>query len=145
LSGEQAPKYTNKVDIWALGCIIYELASGMKAFGSNNDLRRFAEANDSFPRSRLPFDGDFVEFLFELIKNMLTVMSDVRPRAMKLLELLEDYKAPPNSAYSIENEYDLRDKVWLEYSAKDVYHRATLFKGDCSECHEVRPIRKYAN
>src|SRR5271170_2543706 len=38
-SGYRAPelldssrKYTNKVDIWAMGCVLYELATGERAF-----------------------------------------------------------------------------------------------------------------
>src|SRR5437879_2079743 len=35
----EVSKYNNKVDIWAMGCIMYELASGQKAFGSDDGVR----------------------------------------------------------------------------------------------------------
>jgi serine/threonine protein kinase len=37
---QQNPRYNNKADIWALGCIIYEVFTGTKAF--NSDLAVFA-------------------------------------------------------------------------------------------------------
>src|SRR5438105_8415469 len=32
---QQNPKYNNKADIWALGCIIYEVFTGARAFSSD--------------------------------------------------------------------------------------------------------------
>ena len=39
--------YTNKADVWALGCILYELAVGKKAFDSDWNVIRYYHENDN--------------------------------------------------------------------------------------------------
>jgi serine/threonine protein kinase len=48
------PKFSSKVDIWALGCILYELASGKKAFASDLQARDFSFSQSTLPVS-IPF------------------------------------------------------------------------------------------
>jgi serine/threonine protein kinase len=36
------PKYTNKVDIWAFGCILFEMCTGRKAFAGDFAVQGFA-------------------------------------------------------------------------------------------------------
>jgi eukaryotic-like serine/threonine-protein kinase len=36
------PKYTNKVDIWAVGCIMYEMCTGRKSFAGDFAVQSFA-------------------------------------------------------------------------------------------------------
>jgi len=45
----EEPKYTNKVDIWGLGCILYELLFGVKLF--NGDWDVIAYRNSKSPIS----------------------------------------------------------------------------------------------
>ena len=45
------PKFTNKVDIWALGCILYELAARKKAFNSDLQVRDFSISQSALPIS----------------------------------------------------------------------------------------------
>jgi serine/threonine protein kinase len=35
------PTYTNKVDIWAFGCIMYEMCTGKKAFATDYEAKNF--------------------------------------------------------------------------------------------------------
>src|SRR5437016_3900964 len=38
VDGKEEKEFTNRVDIWALGCILYELAIGKKAFKDDFEL-----------------------------------------------------------------------------------------------------------
>lgn len=52
----EEPMYTNKLDIWALGCILYELATGKGAFTGDWDVLTFSLKNAviQFPESSFP-------------------------------------------------------------------------------------------
>src|SRR5579859_3026835 len=41
--------YTNKVDIWALGCILYEIAFNQKAFGGDIGVYQYASGSGRAP------------------------------------------------------------------------------------------------
>lgn len=84
---ENGPGYTNKVDIWGVGCILYELAMGKMAFPSDLAVFYF-----QFGTRELSFewDGSFSEQCKQSIKRnvglMLTVEPSERPSATLLLE-----------------------------------------------------------
>jgi serine/threonine protein kinase len=39
---KEESKYNNKVDIWAFGCVAFELATGTRAFASDFSVREYA-------------------------------------------------------------------------------------------------------
>lgn len=41
------PFYNNKSDIWALGCILYELATGMKTFSADLDVKLYVDSGEN--------------------------------------------------------------------------------------------------
>ena len=50
-------RYTNKVDIWAMGCILYEVVTGRKAFDTDQVVRdRSLQKSFSGEGILLPFD-----------------------------------------------------------------------------------------
>lgn len=49
------PVFTNKVDIWALGCIIYELVSQERAFHDDYAVRQYARGRGRFIGIDIPF------------------------------------------------------------------------------------------
>src|SRR5437762_754160 len=89
------PTYNNKVDIWSMGCVLYELATGIKAF--NND---FATLEYRSGKSLdLGLDKSLSEQCREkIIKNvavMLNIEPSSRPSATYLLqEFSRDFTFP---------------------------------------------------
>src|SRR5436190_21758024 len=66
------PKFTKKVDIWALSCILYELVSGRKAFHTDHVVWRLeSQSKLNIPASLLPnaFTSHFDKWLHEMLKN----------------------------------------------------------------------------
>jgi len=74
------PKYTNKVDIWGLGCILHELITGQKAFNCDWNVHEYAtlKPNIEIP---LPMSLIIQSHISENIREMLAVEPSDRPRA----------------------------------------------------------------
>lgn len=83
--------YTEKSDIWSMGCILFELASQQKAFGDDADVYLF----NGSPRalSILP-NGSFVireelarsvALIDSLVNEMLQIKPGSRPSAQSLI------------------------------------------------------------
>jgi Protein kinase domain/Ankyrin repeats (3 copies) len=91
-SGYRAPElledtghYNAKVDIWALGCILYELASNKKAFP--NDWAVFqATTSGSIPNIELDdtFDDNDKASIRNNVHSMLQIVPNSRPSAAEL-------------------------------------------------------------
>jgi serine/threonine protein kinase len=83
--------YTNKVDIWAIGCILYELVLGRKAFRTDDAVNVYAR-QFAFSGVTLPLLIDFEtfpdqgrkSFVSRVIHEMLEVDANKRPRADEL-------------------------------------------------------------
>jgi serine/threonine protein kinase len=73
---------TNKVDIWALGCILFEVAKGNKAFGSDGAVREYAVSRTPL-KSFLPINENEKE-LCGFLERMLNVDASQRPTAEAL-------------------------------------------------------------
>lgn len=84
------PKYTNRVDIWALGCIVHELSTAQKTFENNFDIETFARHNVPFQRVRFPFAGPSAELLFPLIERMLALEPRKRPSPTEIVTSLHN-------------------------------------------------------
>ena len=74
--------YTNSVDIWSLGCVIYELLVGARLFASVTYVSRYLHEIDPFPENELkrlsiPIDNAGIS----LLKSMLTIQPEGRPTA----------------------------------------------------------------
>ncbi|CAE1157357.1 Serine/threonine-protein kinase nekl-2,Serine/threonine-protein kinase Nek8,Serine/threonine-protein kinase Nek3,Serine/threonine-protein kinase Nek1,Serine/threonine-protein kinase Nek5,Serine/threonine-protein kinase Nek2,Probable serine/threonine-protein kinase nek3,Serine/threonine-protein kinase Nek4 [Acanthosepion pharaonis] len=79
----ESKPYDEKSDIWALGCILYEMACRQKTFEGSNLP---ALVNKIMKGQFAPVKGDYSQELKDLITSMLRQNPDERPSAHHLLE-----------------------------------------------------------
>jgi NIMA (never in mitosis gene a)-related kinase len=78
----QNKPYTYQSDIWALGCILYELCNLKHAFHAENLLGLvFKIVQDK----QEPVDGDYSDELKEIIDMLLTKDEKARPRVIDII------------------------------------------------------------
>jgi len=85
-SASETSVYTNAVDIWSLGCVIYELLVGAHLFASWEQVSRYYHGNLPFPEDKLkgsspPTDDAGIS----LLKSMLSIQPEDRPTAADAL------------------------------------------------------------
>jgi hypothetical protein len=96
-------RYTNKVDIWAFGCILYEVVYHKKAFATDNVVWRYALEYPSAAEGLQNLSADTIsderefEFVSEVIHDVFQVEAVKRPAAH---ELHKNFIARGNEAQS---------------------------------------------
>ena len=86
---EGQAKYTNKVDLWGVGCILYELVLGRKAFGNDFEILRYANSGKGYNfviEPEIVPDDRRRRFISKIIKELLSIDPTQRPRANVLYE-----------------------------------------------------------
>lgn len=78
----QSESYNNKVDIWALGILLYEMLHGRTPYLSGNVFDKFVEIQKGDLRIR----EDISNSAKELIRSILQMDPDVRPCVMQILK-----------------------------------------------------------
>jgi len=81
-SNSETSEYTNSIDIWSLGCVIYELLVGTKLFALEGQVSRYYFGKLPFPEDKLkglspPAD----DIGISLLKSMLLIQPEDRPTA----------------------------------------------------------------
>ena len=81
-SNSETSNYTNSVDIWSLGCVVYELLVGTKLFVSEGQVSRYFFGKWPFPEDKLkglspPTDDNGIS----LLRSMLLIQPEDRPTA----------------------------------------------------------------
>jgi serine/threonine protein kinase len=89
---EDRHRFSNKVDIWSLGCILYELAVGQKAF--NSDIAVFYHKMTGI-KLEVKLDESFNEdgkrCIMDSIARMLEIEGSARPSASALCTRFSQY------------------------------------------------------
>ena len=81
-SNSETSVYTNSVDIWSLGCVIYELLAGTRLFGSETQVSRYFFGIWPFPEDKLKGLSPPTEDAgISLLKSMLAIQPEDRPTA----------------------------------------------------------------
>jgi len=95
-SNSETSIHTNAVDIWSLGCVIYELLVGTHLFASGEQVSRYYHGNLPFPEGKIkelspPTDDAGIS----LLKSMLSIQPEDRPTAADALgdAWLVDFKS----------------------------------------------------
>ena len=71
---EESPTYTNKVDMWSLGCVVYNILAKQPPFNGSSKARR-----TPFPRG--PLEGRVGHSGMAFIQSLLTLDAKQRPTA----------------------------------------------------------------
>jgi serine/threonine protein kinase len=98
LIADEKATYTNKVDIWAIGCILYELAFGKKAFSDDLAVCQYSlQWSASGEKMALPSTSDTIPhegkmvFVSKIIRDTLTIDETRRPKAEDLHQRFIDW------------------------------------------------------
>jgi len=84
-------QFTNKVDIWALGCILHELTNKSEAFKDDWDVRAYIESKELVLSN--PSVPEVVQVHFAKIRDsLLSLNYETRPRASELRLLSEAFR-----------------------------------------------------
>jgi serine/threonine protein kinase len=85
-SNSEISDYTDSVDIWSLGCVIYELLVWTKLFVSEAQVSRYYFGKWPFPEGRLKeLAFPIADVGISLLKSMLTIQPEDRLTAMGAL------------------------------------------------------------
>jgi len=78
----ETSEYTNAVDIWALGCLVYRLASGVVPFPPGLSLVAFCRDESTFPSKGLALS----ELGSTFVRNLLVPQPSRRLAAQDALD-----------------------------------------------------------
>ena len=85
MESDGEPTYTNKADVWSMGCILYELATGNRAFECDWAVFSYCSSQKNMDMILdNTFDAHSVEIITRHIVDMLQIKSSCRPSASVL-------------------------------------------------------------
>ena len=110
--------YNYHTDMWALGCVIYEFATGDAACSVYPSTE---SGDEEFPSKEFPFAGVEAEFIFCMIKDLLNMRPQNRPSSKALLDRINKHEFDDNEPCQ-SFAYSFHDNPWLRKVGKVVHH-----------------------
>jgi serine/threonine protein kinase len=89
LVAEEFPTFSIKVDIWALGCILFELVIGKPTFRSDYDLFAFISNGSRFEIPHFTRNLDWQSGIMDILESIFQRDPKKRPVARELRNVLE--------------------------------------------------------
>jgi len=92
-------KYNNRADIFALGCIIFEIITSQKLFSNDWEVHEYGKTGDSIFPERWSFatSGSRLYDLGHLASTMLSIDPTQRPNAVEIRRQLRRFHIHPSS------------------------------------------------
>lgn len=120
------PAYSNRLDVWSLGCILYELCTGVAAFQYESTFLLYIKVRDSPPQvtplSPNESDDRLLRFLWETLKSKpeieLFKQFDRQPdvnEAIASMLALEPGLRPSAKELQLHSAGLLLQSMWLEH------------------------------
>lgn len=88
---EETLKFTNKVDIWALGCVLYEIVTSQSAFSNDYDTRDYAVMGHELQPVVTPLSEFFDHHVSQAIIDLLNREWQSRPKTSDVLSLVRSH------------------------------------------------------
>lgn len=112
------PHFNKKTDIWALGCILFELVVKNKPFTADWNVQEFALSHKEFefPMTKISIVGDVDTraIISGLVKQMLQVEGSNRPSAKTLWNSFKDLSASGESGSMRSTGYIKKNRLLRE-------------------------------
>ena len=146
-SNSETSEYTNSVDIWSLGCVIYELLVGTKLFISVHQVACYLIQKQPFLEEKLKLLPTLIDDAgTSLLKTMLSIQPEARPTAPDALShvglagLESDRENRPQSGlverYKLDTEF-FQDHVRHTRYVEKAKNRYEKVKEEWSNCGEL--------
>jgi len=88
---DEPVRFTDKVDVWGLGCVLYECITGLKAFSGDYAVAAYSEENT--PPFSLPWPSRIWDHLLgSMIQHLLRKDEADRPTAADILDLFDSFR-----------------------------------------------------
>jgi serine/threonine protein kinase len=127
------PTFTKKVDIFAIGCIIFEfMTGGRRAFGGDMEVLIYAAGGTQLDFSHPRFRTTASAFLEALTRQLLDVQVQERPSAKALLQKLSGLPATRIKVGGTDGQYS-----WVVLDDGELRHVKRIASGASGEVHEV--------
>jgi len=84
--------YTNKVDVWAMGCILFQLATGSKPFANDHIVLEYSKGNAEIEtRCHETIAPQMAKKISDTLQEMLEIKPSARPKSAVLARLFRDH------------------------------------------------------
>jgi serine/threonine protein kinase len=96
------PKYNNKADIWAIGCITYELTTEERAFSGDMETYLLTDQEKKLPENLVLDDGP-KQLISQIIRQCLLIEPNERPTTKSIGNWLKAYLGLSGSIMEMES------------------------------------------